>query len=508
MALTSLEFFAFFALLLLLYHCVPQKAKNPVLIVANLVFCYLAGGVRTLAFLSFTTCCTYVGALMIERTESVKKKRAVLIVVIAANLAVLLFTKYLGFFLHIGNAVSHLAGNTQADLQFSIAAPLGVSFYTLQMIGYLADVYMEKIKAEHSPVSYIVFATFFPQITSGPISRYAELEPEISRTKKFDYKEFTFGLQRMGWGLFKKLVISERLAVLVNTIYADYETYSGFYIAAATVFFAFELYTDFSGYMDIALGAAQCLGIKLPENFTVPFFSRSISEYWRKWHITLGTWCKDYLFYPILKSDAFVKLGKWGKKKFGKKKGKNIPVRLGLIILWFTVGFWHGGSWKYIIGSGLLHCFYIIGGQILEPVSAKIVKLFKIDVECFSFRLFQCLRTFFLVCFGFLFFRAESFKTALLMIPYLFSGNMQVFTEEGMLALGLDLMDLRVLFFGLVLLLLVSVFQTQRGSVREWIAKQNLVFRWAVYLSLLFAVLLFGMYGPGFVANQFIYQNF
>ncbi len=190
-------------------------------------------------------------------------------------------------------------------------------------------------------------------------------------------------------GLFKKLVISERMAVIVNTIYGDYVTYSGLYIAVGTVCFAFQLYTDFSGAMDIALGLSEALGIRMAENFETPFFARSISEYWRRWHITLGTWMKDYIFYPVLKSDLFVAIGDAARKKLGKKRGKKVPTYLGMAVLWFTVGMWHGGAWKYIIGSGLLHCFYIISGQMLEPAFKKLTHVFKVNTECYSFRLFK-----------------------------------------------------------------------------------------------------------------------
>ena len=292
-----------------------------------------------------------------------------------------------------------------------------------------------------------------------------------------------------------------------NAVYRNYQTYTGFYIVAATICFAFLLYTDFSGYMDIALGAAQALGIQMAENFQTPFFSRSISEYWRRWHITLGTWFKDYVFYPLLKTDIFIKIGNISKKYLGKKRGKKVATYIGMFILWFSTGLWHGGSWNFIIGSGLLHWFYIVGGQVLEPVFKKLTVLFTINTDCFSWHLFQSLRTFFLVCVGFVFFRADSFRDGLMMCRAVFTFDMNVFSVTNFTALGLDVPDTVVAMISLLVLLLVS-FLKERMDVREKLAEQNLVFRWGIYYLLIFSVLIFGFYGPGYSASEFIYENF
>lgn len=507
MTLISFSFFCLFAFSLLLYYGIPKRLQNGFLILVSLVFCYFADGPRTILFLGFSTLTTYAGARRLEQRETPRQRTVLFLAVLLANIGILVSMKYLNFFVWVANAGSRLFATGHSFDTFQILAPLGISFYTLQVIGYLADVYMGKIPAEKSILKYAAFAMFFPQLTSGPINRYADMEPEFSRERPFSYSNITFGVQRMLWGLFKKLVISERAAILVNTIFNDFYTYSGFYIVFASMCFAVQLYTDFSGYMDIALGTAQAYGIRLAENFDRPFFARSISEYWRRWHITLGTWFKDYVFYPMLKSEPFIRLGKWGRKKFGRKRGKKLPTRLALVILWFSVGFWHGGLWKYIFGSGLLHCFYIISGELLEDVFGRIKKVFHIRTECFSYHLFQSVRTFLLVCYGFVFFRAGSFLDGVRMTREMLHLNINAFTPASYLGLGLDAPDLLVLVVGILILLLVSILQ-ERGSVRNMLAEQNLAFRWGVYYLLFFAVVIFGLYGPGYIANQFIYQNF
>ncbi len=512
MSLTSFHFLFFFAVLLCLYYLAPDRLRTALLAAASLVFCYFAGGKRMLASLVFATLTTWYAAARMEASGTKRGRNAWFYGALLLNLGVLAVCKYLNFFIYTGRAAGELLKREFPFDELSIAAPLGLSFYTLQVLGYLMDVSRGTCKAEKSLARYTAFSCFFPQLVTGPINRYGDMEKTLYAKKHFDYKQVTFGLQRIAWGFFKKLVISERMAVLVNTVYGDYQTYSGLYIGFATVCFAFQLYTDFSGAMDIALGVSQALGICMAENFDTPFLASSVSEYWRRWHITLGTWMKDYVFYPLLKSERWIRIGERARKRLGKKRGKKIPTYLGMVVLWFTVGLWHGGAWKYIVGSGLLHCFYIIFGQMMEPVFQKMKEIFHIRTECFSYRLFQSLRTFFLVCIGFVFFRAPSLRAALAMLKAGLYPNVWIFTDGSLLKLGLDAPDFTAGILGLAVVLLVSSlqlkFRAEGSGVREKLAGQNLVFRWILYYGLLFAVILFGFYGPGYDAGEFIYQNF
>ncbi len=512
MTFTSFSFLLFFTFLLCLYYLAPDRLRTALLAAASLLFCWFAGGRRMLFSLLLSTATVWYAAVRMEASGTERARKAWFYGTLALNLGILVLYKYLNFFVYTGRIAGRFFHQELPLREISLAAPLGLSFYTLQVLGYLIDVSRGTCKAERNLLRYAAFSCFFPQLVTGPINRYEDMEKTLYGKKRFDYGQVTFGLQRMAWGFFKKLVISERMAVLVNTVYGDYQTYTGLYIGFATVCFAFQLYTDFSGAMDIALGASQALGIRMAENFDTPFFAPSVTEYWRRWHITLGTWMKEYVFYPVLKSEWWIRIGERARKRLGKKRGKKVPTYLGMFVLWFTVGMWHGGAWKYIIGSGLLHCFYIVAGQMLEPVFTKTARLLRVNTQCWSWRLFQGLRTFFLVCIGFVFFRASSAGDAVRMFKASLAFNPWIFTDGSLLRLGLDAQDFTVGLLSLGVLLAVSLlhsrFKAQGKTVRGVLAGQNLVFRWMVYYMLIFSVIIFGFYGPGYDAGEFIYQNF
>lgn len=312
----------------------------------------------------------------------------------------------------------------------------------------------------------------------------------------------------MAWGFFKKLVIAERLGILVDTVYGGYADYPGAFIWIATVCYAFQLYTDFSGCMDIVLGMSESLGILLPENFQTPFFAGSIAEYWRRWHITLGVWMKEYVFYPVLRTDFFAGLNKSWRERFGKKKGKQYATFVAMFILWLTVGIWHGGDWKFVIGSGLLHWFYIVMEELLAPPSARLMEKWGMEPKGRFIGAVRVIRTFFLVCIGDLFFRASSVGDAFSMLKRAVSVfNPSVLWNGAILGLGLDWIEMGIVFVSLAVLCAVSVMQ-QKGPVRDKIAGMALPLRWAIWYMLLFSVILLGCYGPGYSAGEFIYQGF
>ena len=294
----------------------------------------------------------------------------------------------------------------------------------------------------------------------------------------------------------------------MNTVYGSYETYGGAYIWVATVCYAFQLYTDFSGCMDIVLGMSESLGIELPENFRTPFFAKSVAEYWRRWHITLGVWRKDYVFYPLLRTKLFTDINNSFKKKFGKKRGKQYSTFAAMFVLWLTVGIWHGGDWKFVIGSGLLHWFYIVMEELLAPPCARIMERISLSAEGKFVTGIRILRTFFLVCIGDLFFRAASVGDALAMLKgAVIIWNPQILWDGSLLELGLDGVETMVAVVSLLLLWVVSLAQ-RKGSVRDAVAKRPLLIRWVLWYALLFAVILLGYYGPGYSAAEFIYQGF
>ena len=509
MDITSFYFLCFFGITLLLYYILPKKAQWAFLLLVSGLFFITYGKPWLILYPIISTTVTFVGANLIERLEEQKRKKAVLSFVVVFQLILLVVLKYLNFGVYTHNAIMdvfHIGGQYWNRFRFMV--PLGISFYTLSMIGYLCDVYWEISKPQKNFFKYALFGMYFPVMVSGPIIRYQDMENQLYERHVFDYRKVTFGMQRILWGFFKKLVISERLAVLVSTVYNGYEAYPGTYILIATIAFAFRLYTDFSGCMDIVLGVSECFGITVAENFNTPFFSRTMQEFWRRWHITLGAWLKNYIFYPLLRTRFFMELPKKLKPRYGKKAAKQITTFAAMFILWFAIGLWHGGAWKYIIGSGLLHWFYIVMGEVLEPVWKKMRAFFHVKVESRGFIVFQRVRTFLLASSGFLFFNSGGMRKAFAMYWSMFTTwNPQVLWNGSLLQLGLDAVDLVIAIVSLGILFVVSCMQ-QKESVREWLAGRHLVIRWILLYALLFYVILLGNYGPGYSAAEFIYAGF
>ena len=504
MVLISLEFLIFCLLLTVIYYLFPKKLQNLVLLVGNLVFLLsLTYKVAAIVCLASSILSVYTAARVIQKKRGTRQQQVVFCGTVVLNLLLLLLYKYLPCVQAVCDTI-HLSAKVP---ELSAMAPLGISFYTLQLLGYLISVQDGGLSAETNLLRFAVFGSYFAQLTSGPIARYEEMECQLSKPRRPSYTALTGGAQRMLWGFFKKLVISERAAVMVNTVFGSYGVYDGFYIPVAAALFAVQLYTDFSGCMDIVLGMSQILGLALPENFRTPFFSTSMTEFWRRWHITLGAWCRDYVFYPLQKTELFIRLRERSVKRFGRKKGKKLPMYLAMFLMWFVVGFWHGGYLKYIIGSGLLHFCYIVIEQEGTPLWGCINRLLHIRTESAGHTAFQRIRTFLLVCSGFVFFRSDSVAEALHMFGAITSWNPVVFTLNGIEAMGLDLPDLLVLLLAVLLLAFVETLQ-QKAPVREMLAGQSLPVRWLLLLGLFLIVIILGQYGPGFEAEAFIYAAF
>lgn len=510
MSITSLPFLIFFALSLGVYYIIPKRFQWIMLIVFSLVFFHFSGEDHTLVYavatLFVTTLCTR-GIAKAKEAGNGKKAKLWLMLGLAVNLGILATLKYSNFFLSNLNRVTSLLGRSQIP-ELELLAPLGISFYTMSVVGYLLDVYWEICPVQPSLLKTALFVGYWPQLTSGPITRYNEMKDQLYAGHPFDSRQVAFGMQRMLWGIFKKLAISARLGVIVDKIYSDTVTYGGFYIWVAAVFFLLQLYTDFSGCMDIVLGASECYGIQLPENFRTPFFSRSVQEYWQRWHITLGGWLRDYILYPVLRSKLWKRMTKWIKAHWGKRAAKQIPSILGMLLVWLFMGLWHGGSWKFIIGLGVWFWFLIAAAQVLEPVFKKIIAVLKINTNCFIWHLFQSLRVFGLAVIGNMFFRLDSFMITLRAMKSGMSlQNPEIFFDGSLYNLGLNRPNFIFMIVSLLVLLIVSVLQ-EKGSLREQIAKQNIAFRWAIWYALIFGILVFGMYGPEYDPTDFIYRGF
>lgn len=514
-SILSFWFYSCLALFALAYYTLGRKLKIQwILLLGASLFFYRANcSARLMTFMLFPITLTYLMAFIINDLAGFKKK-LIIFATVVANALFLIYFKERNFFIITHNIFARHFG-ISAWNPVTIAAPLGVSYLILMLISYMCDVSWGLVEAQKNPLKFLLYVLYFPIITSGPITRYLEVEHQLFAPHSFDYEQFCFGVQRIVWGFFKKLVVAERIGIIVGTIYGSWQQYSGFTLALGLLLYAPQVYFDFSGCIDMVLGASECLGITLPENFRQPFFSTSVSEIWRRWHISLGFWVKDYVLYPILKSTAIQHLSKFLKTKLGKKNryAKMFPTWLGMFVTWFTVGFWHGGNWKYIFGGGFFFFAIIAMGQLLEPIFAFLTRTLKIRTETASWKLFLRLRTFFLFASAVSFQRAFSFKEGLKMWRHVFTSfNPWIFVDGTLFKLGLDAKDFFVLIFALLIVLFVEIGEhggkEKAVSMRKRVAGQNIAFRWLVYLGLVFSVLIFGMYGEGFKASDFIYQGF
>lgn len=507
MGVISIQFFVFIAFTVALYYCIPLRFRWFILLLSSVGFILSGNNLKMVVLMLIMIGITYLAGILLDK----KRSRIVVTAAVIINAGILLILKETNFLFGTIRAIGGIAGQQIHLENVNWLAPLGISYYTLSMISYLLDIYWGVGNTQKNFFKFALFAGYFPALTSGPVLRYREIEQHLYMGHRFDYQKFCFGVQRMLWGVFKKLVISERLAIIVNTIYGDYNTYAGGYIFIAIFCFVFQLYTDFSGCIDIVLGASELFGVTLPENFQTPFFSRNLSEFWRRWHITLGAWLKDYILYPILKTTFWQKMGEKLKKRVGKKYGKKVPVWMGMFISWFLIGMWHGGSWNYIIGVGLFMWLLIVLSELFGPLFQWVIKKMQINTECFSWKMFQSLRTFVCFAMGLSLFRSYGgFAEGMRIWKSAFSTfNPWIFFDGSLLNLGLDAKDMLVLMMSLMILGISGMMREYiKRPIREWLAEQNLIFRWVLLYLLLFSVIIFGCYGLGYDSQAFIYQQF
>ena len=462
----------------------------------------------------FSTVVAYAAALIMNSDKSQRSpglRRGILITAIVLNILPWLLTSGDNLWLRGFGILRKYFSMIPLLKPLPVAAAMGMAYYTSQVISYLVDCYWNNALPQINPFKLLSFICFFPQLTAGPISKYEDLKV-IFEKHSFKYQNLCFGSQRILWGFYKKLVISERVGILVNSIWNDLNTYSGLWHWIALLIYPVQMYADFSGCMDIILGSAEIFDIHLAENFNNPFFSKSIREFWVRWHITLGKWAKDYVMYPVLKSSIMVKMTKKLRKKMGKAWGSFITSAIASGLVWVVMGTWHGGV-KYIVGVSIYYWIFIEIGQLFELFEKKNIKL-KINKERFSWRLFQCIRTYIIYAFGALFFRAkgitEAFNYINGLFQMIFSGslNPEVLFNNSILKTGITYMDLNIVIIGIVLLIIVGILRERYGYARVWISRQGLVFRWLIWLILFTIVLIEGKYGPGFTASEFIYQRF
>lgn len=372
----------------------------------------------------------------------------------------------------------------------SILGAIGISFYMLKAIGYMADVFRGETDAERNILKYSLFVSFFPQIICGPIERAGNMLPQFDAPRDMDFYRLRYGFLQIVWGFFLKFVIADRLALFVNSVYSDPGIADGSVVFLATVFYSFEIYCDFAGYSDIAIGASTLLGIDVMKNFDSPYMSKSVSEFWRRWHISLSSWLKDYIYIPL----------------GGNRKGV-VRKYINILIVFAISGIWHGTALTFIVW-GLLHAVYQILGYILTPARDWFVKKLDIRREGYSHKFVKTVATFFLINIAWIFFRADTLQTALFVLKKSFVVTPWVLTDGSLFDYGLDAKDFNMAMVGLLMLVIHDVFNHKKMDLTDKLLKEGIWFRWGVTLLLIMMVLIFGIWGPGYEASTFIYQQF
>ena len=548
MAFTSLYFLIFAAVTIGVYYIIPAGYRWLWLLIASYAF-YLLSSPATFLFLLFTTVTTFLGGLYIGRVNSShkcymdahkqemtreekkaakaasqSKKRRMAALILVLDFGVLAVLKYFRYYLQA-------AGIFDTG---ELLIPLGISFYTFQSAAYIFDLYRSKIEPDRNIAKFALFTSFFPQIIQGPISRYDQLAGQLYEGHRFEYENLTHGAQLILWGFFKKLVIADRVAVLVNEVFGNSSEYTGGAVFLGLLFYMIQIYADFSGGIDIARGVARCMGIRMTHNFLRPYFAYNLSDFWNRWHISLSHWCRDYIFYPVAMSKFFGKAGKSLRSVLGDRVGKLFPVIIAQYCTFLTIGLWHGAEFKYI-AFGLYNGTIIVLGLLLEPALKKLIHTLHINEKSRLWQGFRILRTFFIVLAGRVFPKAASFTAAVSMFFSMFVPNRGTPFAETMLSLGLTGSDYLIILGGCVIWFVISVCEerafrsgkaggtagapagdpeadgTDRSGAegfRNLLDRWPLGLRWAMLLAAFALVLTFGIYGPGYDAGAFIYRGF
>lgn len=494
MLFNSISFIIYFPIVVFIYFVIPKKARYLWLLLASYFF-YMCWNAKYAALLLYSTAVTYVSGLLIDRCDRKegleKRKKLFVALSFIMNLSILFLFKYFNFV--VGNINVILA---ECNLQVimpgvDLLLPVGISFYIFQALSYTMDVYRKEIYVERNFLKYALFVSFFPQLVAGPIERSKNLLKQIGTYNVFSYDNFRRGLLIMLWGYFQKIVIADRIALLVDTVYNNVGSYEGSYYLLASVLFAIQIYCDFSGYSLIAAGAAKVMGFELMENFNCPYYAKSVAEFWRRWHISLTSWFRDYLYIPL----------------GGNRKG-TARKYLNILLVFLVSGLWHGAQWTYVIWGGLNGLFQVLG-SVLAPLRKKAGELLGVKEESFGHKFIQVCVTFVLVDFAWIFFRAASVHDALHIIKSILTvHNPWIFFDNSLYSLGLSQKQFHLMVFSLAVLAVADWLKYKKVNVLDRLLEQDIWFRWPAYLMGILFVLVFGIWGNAYDAQAFVYFQF
>ena len=487
MLFNSFHFFVFFPVVTAVYFLLPHRLRWAWLLVASCYF-YMAFIPIYILILFFTIGVDYVSGIAIESATG-RKRKLYLTCSILANVGVLAMFKYFNFLNNNISAFFHGLGWSYPVPNLSLLLPIGLSFHTFQSLSYTIEVYRGRHAAERHLGIFALYVMFYPQLVAGPIERPQNLLDQFRAEHVFDYRRVTDGLKLMAWGFFKKLVIADRLAVVANQVYANPEAYDGVALLTGTLCFTYQIYCDFSGYSDIAIGSAQVMGFKLMTNFAQPYFSASIPEFWRRWHISLSTWFRDYLYIPI--------------------GGNRVPrwrLVLNIMVVFAVSGMWHGANWTFFLW-GAIHGICLLLTPLVGSAFLKVERAARLDRVRWAGQGLRILTTFSVVAFAWIFFRANTPEDAFMIVMRIF----QTLPPIGQgwydaIRNGIASVDLPVIVPAIAAIMIMEVMQVfqRRGSVRQWFAGRPVWFRWAAYYAVVGSILIFGQFG----AQQFIYFQF
>ncbi len=503
MSLFKLSFFAFIIFFLIVYYLFGAYQKY-ILLAASIVFYLLISPLpvhKTILLMLFISSVTYLGGRIIGSLEGTKRKLA-LGVSLAALLGMLVITKYL---YNILNGLS-LAFNGGGSFDyFKFAQLAGISYFTLSATGYLLDVYWDIYKPEKNPALTTLFIFYFPQIISGPVTRFQDMNGKFRERYRLSYDNITFGIRRMLWGYLKKLVISERFSMIVVAVFDDYTSYGGIGIILACLCYAVRLYTDFSGCMDIVLGASMLFGIRLPENFNAPFFAGTAQEYWQRWHISLGTWFRDYVMYPLQRSKVMSQLLRRLRKSMNKKYARKIPMYISMGILWLLLGIWHGGTGYYFIATGIWPFIVLTLEDLFDPMMDRLSTKLRIDRNKESFKCFRRIRTQLVLVVAWVFICSKDAGKGFAVLSHMavnFIGYTSI--DTFFRNLGTGAADLIIMCVGAVILYIAERLKYNGSSIVEFMDKQSFAARVIVIYAEILVIFCFADLG----GSEFIYFNF
>lgn len=492
MNFNSLEYILFLAANILLYYLLPPRFRNYLLLLSSYFF-YMCWKPKYALLMLLSTVITYVCGLLVARALW-GKRRLWLALSFAANLGILFFFKYYNFASSLFTRVSEALGLGISAPLLDVLLPVGISFYTFQALGYTVDVYRGDVKPEKNFVDYALFVSFFPQLVAGPIERSGNILHQLKETHTFSLDSLREGMLPVLWGLFKKVVLADNLAVLVNTVYNSPGEHTGPQLILATTAFALQIFCDFSAYSDIAIGSARMLGFELMENFHCPYLATSIQDFWRRWHISLSSWFKDYLYFPL------------GGSRCSK------PRRILNLLIVFTVsGIWHGAALTFV-AWGLLNGLYQAVSILLRPVRDRIFKLLHVPDKAWWLTAIRVLVTFSLTCLAWVLFRANSLSEAGAVYSAIFGwlAHLPQLGLSGLLSagggLGVSLKTLCMLGVFSAAALIADWLITERGLFRR--LNRGVALRYCVYFCLIAAILIFGSYGTGYDPQDFAYFQF